>query len=77
MVLSTGVEHPDEVLLDYEESDDALSESVFITADPTLRLPGGSSEQPDDIDESDEADETQEPEGYSDESARELKLMMT
>ena len=66
------VEHPDEVLLDYEESDDALSESVFITADPTAQTgQSGSSEQPDDIDESDEADETQEPEGYSDESARE------
>ena len=31
------VEHPDEVLLDYEESDDALSESVFITADPAAQ----------------------------------------
>ena len=66
------VAHPDEVLLDYEESDDALSESVFITADPAAQTDlGGSYEQPDDIDESDEADETQEPEGYSDELARE------
>ena len=31
------VEHPDEVLLDYEESGVALSESVFITADPTAQ----------------------------------------
>ena len=69
------VEHPDEVLLDYEESDDALSESVFITADPAAQTDqSGSSEQPDDIDESDEADETQEPEGYSDESARETEV---
>ena len=69
------VEHPDEVLLDYEESGDALSESVFITADPTAQTgQSGSSEQPDDIDESDEADETQEPEGYSDESAREAEV---
>ncbi len=66
------VEHPDEVLLDYEESDDALSESVFITADPAAQTDqGGSSEQPDDIDES---DETQEPEGYSDESAQETEV---
>ena len=63
------VEHPDEVLLDYDESDDALSESVFITADPAAQT-----EQPDDIDESDEADETQEPEGYSDESAQETEV---
>ena len=69
------VEHPDEVLLDYEESDDALSESVFITADPAAQTDqSGSSEQPDDIDESDEADETQEPEGYSDESAQETEV---
>ena len=69
------VEHPDEVLLDYEESDDALSESVFITADPAAQTgQSGSSEQPDDIDESDEADETQEPEGYSDESAQETEV---
>ena len=69
------VEHPDEVLLDYEESDDALSESVFITADPAAQTDqSGSSEQPDDIDESDEADETQEPEGYSDESAHETEV---
>lgn len=68
------VEHPDEVLLDYEESDDALSESVFITADPAAQTDqGGSSEQPDDIDESDEADEIQEPEGYSDESGQETE----
>ena len=59
------VEHPDEVLLDYDESDDALSESVFITADPAAQT-----DQPDDIDKSDEADEMQEPEGYSDELAR-------
>lgn len=66
------VEHPDEVLLDYEESDDALSESVFITADPAAQT-----DQPDDIDESDEsdeADETQEPEGYSDESVQETEV---
>ena len=69
------VEHPDEMLLDYEESDDALSESVFITADPAAQTDQcGSSEQPDDIDESDEADETQEPEGYSDESAQETEV---
>ena len=69
------VEHPDEVLLDYEESDDALSESVFITADPAAQTDQiGSSEQPDDIEESDEADETQEPEGYADESARETEV---
>ncbi|MEC8357690.1 MAG: cell division protein ZipA [Pseudomonadota bacterium] len=69
------VEHPDEVLLDYEESDDALSESVFITADPAAQTDqGGSSEQPDDIDESDEADEIQEPEGYSDESGQETEV---
>ncbi len=69
------VEHPDEVLLDYEESDDALSDSVFITADPAAQTDqGGSSEQPDDIDESDEADQTQEPEGYSDESSQETEV---
>jgi len=69
------IEHPDEVLLDYEESDDALSESVFITADPAAQTDqSGSSEQPDDIEESDEADETQEPEGYADESAREIEV---
>ena len=69
------IEHPDEVLLDYEESDDALSESVFITADPAAQTDQiGSSEQPDDIEESDEADETQEPEGYADESARETEV---
>ncbi len=69
------VEHPDEVLLDYEESDDALSESVFITADPAAQTDqGGSSEHPDDIDESDEADESQEPEGYSDESGQETEV---
>ena len=68
------VEHPDEVLLDYEESDDALSESVFITADPAAQTDqGGSSEQSDDIDESDEADEIQVPEGYSDESGQETE----
>ena len=65
------IEHPDEVLLDYEESDDALSESVFITADPAAQTDqSGSSEQPDDIDESDEA---QEPESYPDESAQETE----
>ena len=63
------VEHPDEVLLDYDESDDALSESVFITADPAAQT-----DQPDDIDKSDEADEMQEPEGYSDESAHETEV---
>ena len=69
------VEHPDEVLLDYEESDGALSESVFITADPAAQTDqSGSFEQPDDIEESDEADETQEPEGYADESARETEV---
>ena len=69
------VEHPDEVLLDYEESDDALSESVFITADPAAQTDqSGSSEQPDDIEESDEADEMQEPEGYSDESGQETEV---
>lgn len=69
------IEHPDEVLLDYKESDDALSESVFITADPAAQTDqSGSSEQPDDIEESDEADETQEPEGYADESAREIEV---
>ena len=69
------VKHPDEVLLDYEESDDALSESVFITADPAAQTDqGDSSEQLDDIDESDEADQTEEPEGYSDESAQETEV---
>ena len=69
------VEHPDEVLLDYEESDDALSESVFITADPAAQTDqGGSSEQPNDIDELDEVDETQEAEGYPDESAQETEV---
>ena len=67
------VEHPDDVLLDYEESDDGPPESVFITGYPYPYVQtdeSGTSEKPDDIDESDEAHE---PEGYPDESDRETE----
>ena len=49
-------EHPDEVLLDYEEGGGDPSESVFITADPDAPTnEEGSSEQSDEFDEPDEA----------------------
>lgn len=69
--IDEDVKHPDEVLLDYEESDDGPPESVFITAYPSAQTDeSGTSEKPDDIDELDEA---QEPEGYPDESAQETE----
>ena len=70
-VVDEDVEHPDEVLLDYEESDDGPPESVFITAYPSAQPDeSGTSEKLDDIDDSDEA---KEPEGYPDESAWETE----
>ena len=71
-VFDEDVEHPDEVLLDYEESDDGPSESVFITADPAAQADGGSSEQPFDVDEPDQA---QEFEDYPDESAQDSETV--